>query len=230
MDFELCPAGLEDAEDITRLFQIAFKDNHIIGFFHPHTPAHLVWEKDIKNFSDMIAQGDVYGGRWTKIVEVATGKTVAFSKWVHPHTLTEEQKKEKEKRELEKRNGPHLEGSNGPLIDEFVKQLFAGREKWIVPEKTYFLHYLAVDPDYQRRGLGNMLIRSGLETVDKARAPAYVEASPIGFPLYLKHGWQPVDQVVIDMRPYGGKGIERQNLLMRKPRGSNEAGKASGMG
>ena len=73
MGFSLQPAGLQDAEDITQIFQVAFKDDHIMGQFHPNTPKNLLWEQDMKVFSDMIAQGDIYGGRFTKVVDEDTG-------------------------------------------------------------------------------------------------------------------------------------------------------------
>ena len=73
MGFSLHPAGLEDAEAITKIFRNAFKDDHIMGHFHPKTPAHLVWEQDLKVFSDMIQQGDIYGGRFTKVVDEDSG-------------------------------------------------------------------------------------------------------------------------------------------------------------
>lgn len=61
-------------------------------------------------------------------------KSVAFSAWQDPHTLTEDQRRDKEegggKEEL-------LEGSNGGLIREFWAQIDKGRERWIVAEKTF---------------------------------------------------------------------------------------------
>ena len=114
------------------------------------------------------------------------------------------------------------EGSNVKLIDDFFGQLVAGRKKWIDIEKTYFLHLLAVHPSYHGRGLGTRLIAPGLEAADKAGAQAYIEASPSGLPLYLKHGWEPVDELVIDMKPHGGEGIRRQKFLIREPHVPNE--------
>ena len=64
-------------------------------------------------------------------------KTVAFSRWIYPYTLTAEQKREKEEKDKSSRRPPALEGSNGPLMDDFFKQLSEGRKKWVVPEKTY---------------------------------------------------------------------------------------------
>ena len=69
-----------------------------------------------------------------------------------------------------------------------------------------------------------MLIKPGLEAADKAGAKTYIEASPSGLPLYMKHGWEPVDEMVIDMRPHGGHQIEHQKLLIREPNAPNKLG------
>lgn len=73
-----------------------------------------------------------------------------------------------------------------------------------------------------------MLIRPGLEAADKAGAQTYIEASHAGLPLYLKHGWEPVDEMVIDMRPHGGHGIEHEVFLMRAPGAASKLGKLEG--
>lgn len=73
-----------------------------------------------------------------------------------------------------------------------------------------------------------MLIRPGLEAADKAGAQTYIEASPFGLPLYLRHGWEQVDEMVIDTRPYGGHGVEHQPFLMREPGAGSKLGKTDG--
>lgn len=73
-----------------------------------------------------------------------------------------------------------------------------------------------------------MLIRPGLEAADKADAQTYIEASPSGLPLYLKFGWEPVDEMVIDLGKYGGKDIEHRCMLMREAHAPNKLGRNVG--
>lgn len=62
---------------------------------------------------------------------------VGFAKWDYPHTLTAEQREEKARKAREERMKKVVEGSNGGLMREFFEQLTAGRERWLVPEKTF---------------------------------------------------------------------------------------------
>lgn len=78
---------------------------------------------------------------------------------------------------------------------------------------------LAVSPSHQRLGLGSLLIRGGLAMADEVGAKIYLESSAVGMPLYLKHGFKQVDDILIDMRPYGGIGIASEKCMMREPGG-----------
>lgn len=62
-----------------------------------------------------------------------------------------------------------------------------------------------------------MLIEPGLKEADMAGAKTYIEASPFGLPLYLKLGWDPIDEMAFDLTPHGGDGIKRDMFLMREP-------------
>ena len=73
MAFSLCPAGTEDTEDLARIFSSAFKSDPVMGQFYPNTPAQLKREHYIKFISDLMAQGDIFGGRFTKVVEKESG-------------------------------------------------------------------------------------------------------------------------------------------------------------
>lgn len=76
---------------------------------------------------------------------------------------------------------------------------------------------LAVRPAYQRKGLGAMILTPVLQMADKENAKTYIEASTKGKGLYLKHGWVQVDEMVMDLSPYGGAKEEVTTFMMREP-------------
>ena len=80
------------------------------------------------------------------------------------------------------------------------------------------LHILAIDPSLQRKGIGSLLIRHGLDGADRDHAKTYVEASPVGLPLYIQFGWKEIDKVVVDVGKLDGKGAATEVCLMREPR------------
>ena len=73
MAFTLHPITIEDAEDMGRIFRDAFQDDHIIGRFYPNTPKDVRCAQDLEFFRGLIKDGDLYGGRFTKVVETSTG-------------------------------------------------------------------------------------------------------------------------------------------------------------
>lgn len=73
-------------------------------------------------------------------------------------------------------------------------------------------------PKYQRKGLGSMLLTPVLDQVDKENAKAFVQGGVQGVGLYLKHGWEEVDEILMDYSPYGGAMDVKTALLVREPR------------
>ena len=142
---------------------------------------------------------------------------------------------------------PKPDGYNKELGEEFYGVLDKLQEKWVDDSKDYggycprpsnmlqtsaskidpttlttrttVLLGLAVSPTHQRLGLGSLLIREGLARADAVGAKTYLESSAVGVPLYLRHGFKQVDDIVIDMRPYGGTGIASAKCMMRGPGG-----------
>jgi len=58
-------------------------------------------------------------------------------------------------------------------------------------EPHWYLKAVGVDPDWQRRGVGSLLLRSRLERCDQDGQPAYLEASkPDGIALYERFGFR----------------------------------------
>ena len=80
------------------------------------------------------------------------------------------------------------------------------------------LKELYVRPEYQRQGLGGLLVAFGVHEADKLGLAAYTEATPEGLGLYLKHGFKEVDRVTVDLEQWGGpKGdFNSYGLLYRE--------------
>lgn len=78
---------------------------------------------------------------------------------------------------------------------------------------------ICIDPAYQRNGLGGKLLDEGLAFADKDGADCHIIATDKGLGLYLKHGWKPIDEVVVDMAQAGiGEGKVIFKCLKRSPR------------
>lgn len=81
----------------------------------------------------------------------------------------------------------------------------------------YMLTLLSVLPEYERRGIGAMMLKWGLDIADEDDAPVYVSASESGAKLYAKHGFELASKsVCFEGEQYGGF----ETVIMRRPRGS----------
>lgn len=58
----------------------------------------------------------------------------------------------------------------------------------------------------QRRGLGSILVKWGIERADGNGKTIILDASPSGFPLYKILGFDEVDKLEIPLEEYGGEG------------------------
>jgi GNAT superfamily N-acetyltransferase len=84
-------------------------------------------------------------------------------------------------------------------------------------ENVIALAELYIDARFQRRGLGSVLVKWGVEEGDKRGLPAYIEATAKGLGLYLKYGMKEVYRVDTDLSKYGGEPGQwhRYTLLYR---------------
>ena len=65
------------------------------------------------------------------------------------------------------------------------------------------LEGFAVHPNWQRKGVGSMLVKKFLESVDADNAKCYVHASRIGKSLYEKFGFKTMGVVTVDLKEFG---------------------------
>ncbi|KAH0012073.1 acyl-CoA N-acyltransferase, partial [Aureobasidium melanogenum] len=149
-------------------------------------------------------------------IDNATGEVVAYARWVLPERLastdpviwpeaqvqkaTEEERAEFEKMSKEVTDRglrmDLLEYRSTPLEEIDAK----------IRESGPFLEldYLATAPEYQRRGIGAMLLKAGLEVADAYGLRSYVTSSVAGARLYHKHGFEVVETHTMDYSQFGG--------------------------
>lgn len=153
--------------------------------------------------------------------ELATGKVVAIVEWAVPHTLSAEEKAQRElekKREEEREDKGFPKGTNHVACKAFFDAIHAKREVHADLTDMYAVNLLATDPNYRRRGLARRLLGEVLALADAEGKRVIIEATEDGYPLYLKLGFKDVDLIELDLRPFGGKSISPHWVQIRQPK------------
>ncbi|KAJ9211975.1 hypothetical protein DTO166G4_6378 [Paecilomyces variotii] len=210
-NFHLLPAKPEDIPTFADIFFSAFQS----FFIHeclPDIPSVRNWwiKSQEKEFQDP-------DNIFLKIIEEREKQNngsnnkedpiVAFAKWTKP---------------IEGRKIPPRpewpEGCNAQLADAFFGTLSDGHARVMGERKHWFLALLGTRPLYEGQGAGSMLLAYGLRKADEEQVDAFLEASPPGEPLYLKHGFEVQERVSV-MVPVDGQLKPYKNALMvRKPK------------
>lgn len=61
---------------------------------------------------------------------------------------------------------------------------------------------MVVHPDYQGRGIAGRLLERGLEEVDRAQQDIYLEGTAAGRRLYLRHGFEDLEDIDMELVDY----------------------------
>ncbi|KAG9564571.1 acyl-CoA N-acyltransferase, partial [Aureobasidium melanogenum] len=150
-------------------------------------------------------------------------KVVGVAIWVlQPSARTQEQI-DKEAEE----DGPHAHapGANGALLDAMDAAMTASKKKWIGLEPYLYLRILAIDPAYQRRGVGSLLLDEGLAVADRCGIQAYLEATKVGRPLYARYGFKDCEFMDFDVVKYAPTAKDdppHEFMVMVRPAGAKK--------
>lgn len=74
-----------------------------------------------------------------------------------------------------------------------------------------------------------MIVKWGCNKADALDLPTYLEATAAGHPIYLKQGFEQIDEVIIDCDKWpkglgpGGTGKHRYTMLYRSAQKSTDA-------
>ncbi|KAJ5974624.1 hypothetical protein N7481_011834 [Penicillium waksmanii] len=154
-----------------------------------------------------------------KLVDPASGDIIGYSRWHIPKALVGEtlpvlsEKAQEAARDF-KALAPRP--MNEAMYAAF-RQLLETSRKRFTTEQDMVLDLLAILPEYQGRGLSSKLLRWGCDQADQFGVRVYLEATGDGYPVYIKYGWKPLEEMALDRTLYGGKSVDRFTLMMRDP-------------
>lgn len=62
------------------------------------------------------------------------------------------------------------------------------------------------------------MLKWGTTKADAWGSRIYLEATDVGYPVYINHGFRPVEEVILDRAQFGGEGSESFVIMIRDPR------------
>ena len=87
-----------------------------------------------------------------------------------------------------------LKGEEKARADALISPLWNAREKLWTNEKYLYCHVIAVHPDFQRRGVGELLFKFGQGIAEQTQLPIYIESSKEAVRLYEKMGCKRLEE------------------------------------
>jgi len=224
--FDLLPATREDIPRLSQIHVIAcLPDNAFKLYFS--TPAEF--EKRVTS----MLEGQVGDPSWThiKAVDKQTGELAAWASW---NTITDAEIRERDEKAVAKQSVDVEKGELGkgefdfpPGLPMFVQaDTDSWLERWTRGQRHVQCKALFTDPLFQGQGMGNALVEHGNRLADAAGLPIFLQASPYGYPIYEKHGFETVQCLDVDLREWAkgarsgdkGFGNYRFRYMVRLPR------------
>ncbi|KAJ5666626.1 hypothetical protein N7462_011035 [Penicillium macrosclerotiorum] len=217
MAYQIEPAVEADAPALAHINVVSFQGRGLLNQVFPEaTESMLEAYKSVytmKHFSN--PQIHVL-----KVVDSMTQEVIGYGRWLVPASLgllpsapvLSEQAQEVAKDPLRLAPRP----MNEALYMKFRGMLETSRQKH-ARESDITLDLLATLPTHQGRGIGSALLRWGTAKADQWQVRIYLEATGEGYPLYIKHGWRPVEEIQLDRTQFGAAGQETFWIMIRDP-------------
>jgi ribosomal protein S18 acetylase RimI-like enzyme len=135
------------------------------------------------------------------------GEIVAYAKWL----LQREPRPEEEWRKDDFTATAEAWGDDCDLgvVDGFIGLMNRTQSEHAKGEAALYLSILACSPTKQRSGAGSALVGWGVNLADSLGLPCRLEASPVGYGLYRKFGFE--DIAVVDVKVTENWGVTNTN-------------------
>ena len=198
----------EEAEQYTHIRNETFKTT-INKILYPRgEPSQKTLDRVTSEIRDGIINKGVL---FLKCIDTSTGELVAAARWryVKPKDAgAKERTWEEVEAAFADRLQPYDE-SDPTLLTELFDLFNQKKRETLGTRPYYVLDTLVTYKQHERRGAGSMLVRWGCDKADEAGVVAYLEASPMGAPMYTRHGFEAVGEMELDLRKYGEDEVMR---------------------
>ncbi|KAL2154632.1 hypothetical protein VTH82DRAFT_3308 [Thermothelomyces myriococcoides] len=207
---EAAPADLEAILDV---YFSAFDDNAMNQLIYPRGATPACREKfGLSIFPQRPAGNNAKGKRETLVCVAEAfpdgestegpGEIIAFAKWqLQREPLPEDEWKNEEFKATAEAWG---EDCDLAFVDAFIGGMNRVQRDNAKGEAALYLSLLGCTPAYQRCGAGSALLEWGVNLADRLGLPSRLEASPAGYRLYKKFGYE--DMAVLDLEITEGWG------------------------
>ncbi|KAE8837580.1 hypothetical protein PTNB85_04915 [Pyrenophora teres f. teres] len=192
MGFVVLPALISDISAVYDVYFAAFKENPITRALFPSvTVADLVDAKSEFRQGHTAHVSEYWKtslSQYTyKCVDTETNRIVGmalFDVYVTPS-------------DWKKGEVVWLQGKERERAESFLLPLWNIREKLWLNERYAYCHVMAVHPDFQRRGVGELIFKFGTAIAQQAGLPLYIESSKKGTRLYEKMGCKKLEEELV---------------------------------
>lgn len=200
----------DDFPGLVAVEKAAFRSSQLLSLMLPPDPS------SPENFANTVHNHEK---AWAtdpnaKYVKAALpdGKIIGEAKW---YFLLDAEAREKDPWEID-----FAPGANRELYNGYFGALNKARMERLGGKRHILMAILAIDPEYQRKGVGHELLRWGLKQADEEQVECWIDASPAGHGLYKQFGWEDVGTVQTDLRPYGGDAPTGRGVvnMLRQPK------------
>lgn len=195
------PLTPEEAPVFMRIRHIAFRDDvNKVLYFHGEPS-----QKTLDRVVDSIREGMQNGAIFLKCVDTTTNEIIAVAKWRYIRPANPAAKERTWEEVEQGLTIPEPYDESHPEVWNVLFELFNSKKREHMGTRPYYiLDTLVTLSEHHRRGAGSLLLNWGRERADEAGVEMYLEASPMGQPLYARYGFEPLGPLVVDLRRWGG--------------------------